>query len=79
MSVGELIEEFKGNPTYSPAFVKRSTGGGASGATSSGVSAGNGQANPWQRGPHYNVTEQMRIKKTNPDLAVQLQAQAQNP
>ncbi|GEM_PF-1449917 len=41
-----------------------------------GGSKGGGQKNPWKKGPDFNLTEQGRILKENPDLAKQLIAAA---
>lgn len=39
-------------------------------------SGGSGTKNPWKQGPDYNLTEQGRILRENPDLAAQLIAAA---
>ncbi|MGD9678420.1 MAG: phage scaffolding protein [Vulcanibacillus sp.] len=48
---------------------------GASPAEGKDKGAGNGQKNPWSK-EHYNLTEQGKILKENPELAKQLIAQA---
>ncbi|MGG1598044.1 phage scaffolding protein [Paenibacillus naphthalenovorans] len=48
---------------------------GASPADGSGGGAGGGQKNPWSR-EHFNLTEQGRIIRENPELAKQLMAAA---
>ncbi|GLC88695.1 DUF4355 domain-containing protein [Lysinibacillus piscis] len=41
-----------------------------------GGAKGGGEKNPWKKGPDFNLTEQGRILKENPDLAKQLIAAA---
>jgi len=34
------------------------------------------QRNPFTKGPHFNLTEQLRLKREDPQRAEQLKAQA---
>lgn len=76
MSVEELVHEMRQNATFGQAFAPRNSGGNASGSGSGAGARANGDANPFQKGPHWNVTEQVRLKKQNPELAKQLAHQA---
>lgn len=69
MTVAELIDGLR---ETLPDMFEPSTGGGAGG----GKSAANGGANPWIRGPQFNITEQGRIAKANPEMAKRLKAEA---
>ena len=56
-------------------LFESSAGGGAPGGGSGGV--GNRSAkNPFRRGPDWNLTEQMRLQKSDPKLAERLRASA---
>src|SRR5207249_656259 len=57
-----------------PHLFESSAGGGASGDGSGG--AVNGRKNPFKRGPEWNLTEQMRMQKSDPQLAARLRAAA---
>lgn len=56
-----------------PHLFEASAGGGATGHGSGGVAQ---RKNPFQRGPDWNLTEQMRLLKTDPNQAKRLQAAA---
>lgn len=56
------------------AFLPAS-GKSGSGATGSGGGSGSGHANPWKK-ETFNITEQGRITRENPDLAKRLKAAA---
>ena len=58
-----------------PHLFESSAGGGAVGNGSGGVGNRSGK-NPFQRGPDWNLTEQMRIQKTDPQLATRLKGAA---
>ena len=56
-----------------PHLFESSVGGGAVGHGSGGVGQ---RKNPFRRGPDWNLTEQMRLLKTDPRLAERLKAAA---
>ena len=56
-----------------PHLFEANAGGGAAGSGSRG--AGGGQVNPWSKAT-WNLTEQVKLLKTNPGLAARLQASA---
>ena len=58
-----------------PHLFESSAGGGAVGNGSGGVGGGSAK-NPFRRGPDWNLTEQMRIQKTDPRLADRLRSAA---
>ena len=58
-----------------PHLFESSAGGGAVGNGSGGVGGGSAK-NPFRRGPDWNLTEQMRIQKIDPRLAVRLRSAA---
>jgi len=66
-----------------PHLFESNAGSGGGGATSpyrngSGGAGGNGTPvrNPFRKGPEWNLTEQMRLLKSDPGLAARLQAAA---
>lgn len=65
--VGEMV-------VSAPHLFQGSSGGGAPGSGSGGAP----KVNPWKRGEGggWNLTEQMRIQKENPQLAAKLKAEA---
>ena len=58
-----------------PHLFESSAGGGAVGHGSGGVGNRSGK-NPFRRGPDFNVTEQMKLQKSDPKLAERLRAAA---
>ena len=56
-----------------PHLFESNAGGGAAGNGSGGVGQ---RENPFKRGPEWNLTEQMRLLKTDPGLAARLKAAA---
>jgi hypothetical protein len=56
-----------------PHLFESSAGGGAAGNGSGGVG---GRKNPFRKGAEWNVTEQMRLLKSDPGLAARLKAAA---
>jgi hypothetical protein len=56
-----------------PTRFESTAGGGAVGHGSGGVGQ---RKNPFRRGPDWNLTEQMRLLKTDPRLAERLKAAA---
>jgi hypothetical protein len=73
-SVEDLISEFKINPKYGRLFEATNTGSGANNTNRGSIPAGT--ANPWLKGQHWNLTQQMILLKTNPGLAAAMKAQA---
>ncbi|ODT85641.1 MAG: hypothetical protein ABS78_19450 [Phenylobacterium sp. SCN 70-31] len=72
-SYADILEEFKKNDSFAGAFASKvATGTGAAAASGSKSTT----ANPFVRGPDYNVGEQMRLMKNEPDKAKRLQAEA---
>lgn len=69
MTVRELVESLR--ETQKALFLP-TTGGGARG----GSNVRGGVNNPWVKGPGFNLTEQGRLTKTNPELAARLKAEA---
>ena len=58
-----------------PHLFESNAGGGAVGNGSGGVGTRSGR-NPFRRGPDWNLTEQMRVQRTDPKLAERLRAAA---
>ena len=58
-----------------PHLFESNAGGGAVGNGSGGVGQRSGR-NPFRRGPDWNLTEQMRLQRTDPKLADRLRASA---
>ena len=72
MGIGELVGEFKVNETFAGAFAADNGGGGGGGDDGRG-----GGPNPFKKGsPDYNLTEQAKMRNSNPELAEQLSKQA---
>ena len=69
-----LDEWAEGLVTEAPHLFESSAGGGAVGHNSGGV--GSVRKNPFKRGPEWNLTEQMRLQKIDPNLAARLKAAA---
>jgi hypothetical protein len=70
MTLDEWVESLV---TEAPHLFESNAGGGATGSSSGGaVSA----KNPFRKGADWNLTEQMRVLKTNPARAAQLKAAA---
>jgi hypothetical protein len=69
-----LDEWAEGLVTEAPHLFESSAGGGAVGHNSGGV--GSVRKNPFKRGPEWNLTEQMRLQKSDPKLADRLKAAA---
>jgi hypothetical protein len=67
-------EGAEGLVTEAPHLFEASAGGGAVGHNSGG--AGSVRKNPFKRGPEWNLTEQMRLQKNDPNLAARLKAAA---
>ncbi len=59
--------------TEAPHLFEPSAGGGATGNSSGGAASAK---NPFRKGADWNLTEQMRLLRTNPALAGQLKAAA---
>lgn len=72
MGIQELINEFKTKDTFAAAFEAVNGGGGSHGQ---GGDPG-AKKNPFMAGENYNLTEQVRLKKTNLPLATQMEAAA---
>ena len=60
--------------TEAPHLFESNAGSGAAGGLASGLLSG-GERNPWRKGS-WNLTEQMRIQRTDPKRAEQLKAAA---
>ncbi len=73
MSISELVNEYKADEMFAGAFMAPNSGGGASGSGGSGASS---TKNPFVRGDNYSLTEQAKLVKSNPELAVKLRAVA---
>ena len=71
LDIGSAV---RGLTKQAPHLFKQSSGGGASGGAAGGQRTNTG-ANPWAKSS-LNVTEQMRIHKTDPQTAARLQAEA---
>ena len=69
-----LDEWAEGLTTEASHLFESSAGGGAVGNNSGGV--GSVRKNPFKRGPEWNMTEQMKLQKTDPKLAERLKAAA---
>jgi len=74
MTLDEWVEQLA---AAAPHLFEGNAGGGASGNGSGGAAGGGGaQKNPFRKGADWNVTEQMRLLKTNPAVAERLRAAA---
>lgn len=71
-SVADLLTEIKDKK---PGLFKADDKRGIGITPSSGVSGGKGQSNPWAKDT-WNMTQQMLLTKSNPNLAKQMKAQA---
>ncbi len=71
-NVAEWVDDLG---TKAPHLFGANAGGGAVGSGTGGVARGGGQANPWLKAT-LNLTEQMRLQKTDPALAARLQSLA---
>ena len=69
-----LDEWADGLVSEAPHLFESNAGGGAVGHSSGG--AGSVRKNPFKRGPEWNLTEQMRLQKIDPNLAARLKAAA---
>ena len=69
-----LDEWAEGLATEASHLFESAAGGGAVGHNSGGV--GSVRKNPFKRGPEWNMTEQMKLRKTDPKLAERLKAAA---
>jgi len=73
-TVDQLKEEFKTNPKFGALVIaSKASGGGAHGAGNGGGAA---TSNPWKKGKDFNLTEQGRILKKDPELADRLKKEA---
>ena len=69
-SVTALVNEMKANDTFAPAFSNPNSGGGAGGSGSGAGGAPGAQSNPFKKGTDaYNLTNQAKMKRENPELA----------
>ena len=69
-----VAEWMEGQVGEAPHLFEGNTGGGASGGGAGGIAGrGAGIRNPFRR-ETWNLTEQMRLQKTNPGLAARLRA-----
>ncbi len=74
MTIAELVSQMKTKDAFAAAFA----GSGASGVgAGTGGKGGSGGRNPFAKAT-FNLTEQAKLYKENPELAKQLQAQAGN-
>lgn len=75
-TIDQLGEEFSSSAEFKSLLKpgSKARGGGASGADDNGGGAAN--KNPFARGEHFNLTEQARITRDNPQLAAQLKQAA---
>ena len=72
LSIAEWVES---QVTEAPHLFGQSAGSGAGGSGSGGAGNLNGGVNPW-KDETWNLTQQFKIEKANPDLAKKLAAQA---
>ncbi|AWJ93838.1 hypothetical protein Sp245p_28885 (plasmid) [Azospirillum baldaniorum] len=70
--LGDLVKSFKANEIYGRCFESPMAGGSGSRTVSTG--ALDGIKNPWSK-ENWNVTEQFRLMKSNPEQASALKAQ----
>lgn len=72
-TLAELKTEFSNDPAFAPLIVgTHASGGGAGGAKPGGGAA----VNPFSKGEHFNLTEQARILRENPQEADRLKKAA---
>jgi hypothetical protein len=71
-TIKELVAEMQANKDFAPAFRNTNAGGNASGSTQ----VRQGVNNPFDK-KTWNLTEQALMKKSNPELASQMQKAAQ--
>jgi len=75
MSIEELVNVFKADESFGVAFSADNSGGGGG---SQGTSGGGGVVNPFVKGtPAYNLTNQAKMRRSDPKLAEQMAARAQ--
>lgn len=72
-TIEDLVAKTKADPLFGRAF--EASGRSGSGAESGERGGAGGAANPWLRAT-FNLTEQMRLLKSDPSLAAALKAQA---
>lgn len=75
MSIEDLVVEMRGTETFGKAFANGGTSGGGGNERPGSGGSGGGTKNPWSK-DHFNLTEQFKIEKANPQLAKRLQAEA---
>lgn len=68
LSADEFIEHLKADETLRKAFGK---------PTTDPLPNKSKQRNPYKKGPAFNLTDQMRLEKTNPLLAARLKSEAE--
>lgn len=73
MTVDEWAEK---QVADAPHLFEGNAGGGASGGGSGGASGAANGKNPFKKGPDFNITRQMQMKKENPQLAERLKSAA---
>jgi len=73
-TLDELKAEFTNDPAFAPLIVgSKASGSGAGGAKPGGGAA---NSNPFAKGEGFNLTEQARITRENPQMAAQLKQAA---
>ena len=72
-SLKDLMNEFKNSPKFGRMFEADNRAG--SGAKTNAVAAG-GVDNPFMKGPSFNVSKQMELYRSNPELAKIMASQA---
>lgn len=73
-SIEDLVARFKANPKFGAFFAASGNAGGGARPGAQGP-GGNAKSNPWVKAT-FNLTEQMRITRSDPSLAAAMQQQA---
>lgn len=74
-TIKDLVARFKANEKFGQFFAASGTSGGGSQQSTRGP--GGTQVNPFTKGKSWNMTEQMKLMKSNPTLAAAMKAQAE--
>lgn len=73
MTITNLVNDFKANEAFAIAFPEANKGSGQGANLPAGHA---GASNPFKKGDTWNLTEQAKMRKTNPDLAKAMQKAA---
>jgi hypothetical protein len=74
-TITDLVKKLKVDPKFGRAFESSGRSGSGASGSSSGGNLSHAKSNPWMKASE-NLTEQMRILRSDPSLASALKAQA---